>query len=370
MTKDLLAWDQTLFKDENLFELDYLPEHFAHRESQVQSLLFGIKPAMRGARPLNCLCIGQPGTGKTTAVLKVFEEVEKAASKVAPAYVNCQVNSTRYMVFSQIFKKIFGIMPPSSGVSFKKIFSEIARHLAEKERVLVVALDDMNYLFYENEVNDVLYSLLRAHEIHPGARVGVIGIISETGVPHRFDPKVESVFLPEQIDFPPYTKDQIQDILGNRIKLGLYPNVIDEGVLNRIVEYTAQLGDLRVGIDLLKRSGLNAEARASRKITLEDVENSYEKSRLVHLTYILKSLKKDEILLLELIADHNDVNSGDLYERFHKLTSLGYTRFYETLNKLDAVKLIRADFTGRGMRGRSRVVSLRYPAEEIKKRLG
>ena len=367
--KDLLSWDQTLFKNSELFELDHVPEQFLHRDSQMQALMFSIRPALGGGRPLNCLCSGAPGTGKTTAVIKLFEEIEKHTPRIVPVLVNCQMNSTRYAVFSQIFKKLIGYAPPSSGVSFKKIFSEMAKYLAEHEKVLVVGLDDMNYLFYENEVNEVLYSLLRAHETHPGARVGVIAILSETGVPHVLDPKVESVFLPEEIKFPQYSKDEIKDILSNRAKLGFYPEVLDESVLESITERTFTLGDLRVGIDLLKRAGLNAERRASRTIALEDVATAYEKSRLVHLSYIMRSLKEDEKMLISLIAESPHTNSGELYEKFHSKTSLGYTRFYETLNKLNSIKLIDADFTGKGARGRSRVVALRYPLEEIKIRL-
>ncbi|VVB89822.1 ORC1-type DNA replication protein 2 [uncultured archaeon] len=367
--KDLLAWDQTLFKDSELFELDHIPENFLHRDVQLQSLMYGVRPALSGARPLNSLCIGSPGTGKTTAVVKVFEEIEKHTPKVVPVLVNCQVNSTKYAVFSQIFKKLIGYAPPTSGVSFKKVFSEVAKYLAEHEKVLVVALDDMNFLFYENEVNDVLYSLLRAHETHPGARVGVIAILSDTGVPHILDPKVETVFLPEEVRFPQYTREEVMDILSSRARLGFYPGVLDYSVLDRIAEHTFALGDLRVGIDLLKRSGLNAERRASRTISIEDIESAYEKSRLVHLSYMMRSLKEDEKILLGMISEMQQANSGELYEKFHLQTSLGYTRFYELLNKLGALKLIDADFTGKGSRGRSRVVTLRYQADEVKARL-
>jgi cell division control protein 6 len=366
---DLLSWDQTLFKNSELFELDHIPEHFLHRDTQLQSLMYSIRPAFSGSRPLNCLCIGPPGTGKTTAVLKIFEEVEKHTPKIVPVLVNCQMDSTRYAVFSQVFKKLLGYAPPSSGVSFKKIFNEIAKFLIEREKVLVVALDDMNYLFYENEVNEVLYSLLRAHETHPGARIGVVAILSDTGIPHILDPKVESVFLPEEIKFPKYSKNEVRDILSNRAKLGFFPNVLDDNVLDLITDHTFSLGDLRVGIDLLKRAALNAERRAGRTIEITDVETAYEKSRLVHLSYIMRSLKKDEKLLLGMITDSLQVNSGELYEKFHSETQLGYTRFYEMLNKLGSVALIDADFTGKGSRGRSRVVTLRFEPEEVKARL-
>ena len=38
MTKDLLLWDQTIFKEQEYFELDFLPENLLHRESQMRSL--------------------------------------------------------------------------------------------------------------------------------------------------------------------------------------------------------------------------------------------------------------------------------------------------------------------------------------------
>jgi len=109
--------------------------------------------------------------------------------------------------------------------------------------------------------------------------------------------------------------------------------------------------------------------QANKKISLDDVESAYEKSRLVHLSYVIRSLKKDEKILLGLVADMPEVTSGELYEKFHSLTKLGYTRFYETLKKLGGVSLVNADFTGKGSRGRSRVVTLRYSADEVKKKL-
>jgi len=98
-----------------------------------------------------------------------------------------QFNTIR-CIFTDI-QKLIGYAPPASGASFKKIFGDVAKYIVEHEKVLIVALDDINYLFYDTEVNDVLYSLLRAHETHPGARMGVIAILSDTGVPHILDPK-------------------------------------------------------------------------------------------------------------------------------------------------------------------------------------
>jgi len=366
---DMLLWEETIFRDRDIFELDHLPEHFLHRESQMNSLKFCIRPALQGGRPVNALCLGPPGTGKTTALIKLFGEIEAHTSRVVPVHVNCQMDSTRYSVFYQIYKKLFGHAPPSSGISFKRIFERVAEASVEQDKVLVVALDDINYLFHEREIDHVLYSLLRAHETCPKARMGVIGVISELSFSYVLDPRVVSVFQPEEVLFPLYSRSQIRDILGRRAQIGYYPGVMSEQVLEAVVDGAEKAGDLRVGIDLLKRAGLAAEKRASKSISEEDVAASLDSSRLVHLSFALKSLKEDELVVLRLAAESPSMRAGEIYARFQERTGAGYTRFHEILNKLDSIRLINSDFTGAGERGRSRVISLRYDPDEILKRI-
>jgi len=366
----MLLWDETIFKDPDVLELDHFPEYFAHRDNQLQSLMYSLRPAMRGMRPVNCLLSGPPGTGKTTAVLKVFGEMKKYADNVVFVKVNCQMDSTRFAVISRIYKQLVNITPPTSGVAFRKLFEKLMEHLLESGKVLVVALDDINYLFYEKHADEVLYSLLRAHEQYPGVKIGVIAIVSDTGQSHQFDPKVSSVFLPEEIDFPRYDGGELYDIIANRVRHGFFPNVVSDEVLERIVEYVDSTGDLRVGINLLKRAGLNAERRASRTISLEDVARAYEASRLLHLCRRISSLTSDERTLLGLIAKGEEAQTGDLYKSFHEITKLGYTRFYDMVNKLHALRYVDADFSGKGMRGRTRIVTPRYQPGDILKCIG
>lgn len=373
MNKDLLLWDQTIFKDEEYFELDFLPENLLHRDAQMRSLKFSVAPALRGSTPLNAYCRGAPGTGKTSAVLKVFAELESNTQKVVPVYINCQVDSTRYAIFAQVFKKLFGYPPPSSGISFKKLFSQIAKHLVEKKKVLIVALDDFNYLMASKEADEVLYSLLRMHEVQPGAKVGVVTILSDLTLDMARDlsPQVQSVFLPEEILYPQYSYDEVKDILRYRVRYGFMQGVIADDLIDLMTKYTEETGDLRVGINMLKRAGLNAERRASRTISLEDVEKAYEGSRYIHLNYTLKNLKKEEKVLLKCIIESGkeEMMSGELYDCFKGQTELGYTSFYEMVNRLESLKLVSLNNTGKGTRGQSRLVSLRYDPAEVEKRI-
>jgi cell division control protein 6 len=366
----MLSWDETVFRDEHVFEIDYVPETFHHRESQLQSLQYALRPVVRGSRPLNAMVRGPPGTGKTTAVQKLFGELH-TQTDVRTVRVNCQVDSTRYAVFSRLFESIFEYEPPSSGISFKKLFGQITDRLVEEDDVLVVALDDVNYLFYENEASDALYSLLRAHEAHSGARIGVIIISSDLSldIMDELDTRVQSVFRPEEVYFPVYDIDEIVDILRERARRGFHDGVISDAELDRVAELTAESGDLRVGIDLLRRAGLNAEMRASRTVTLEDVEQAYDKSKYVHLSRSLRGLSTSERSLVEVIAEHNGEQAGAVFEAFHADTGLGYTRYSEIINKLDRLGVIKASYADIEGRGRSRSLTLSYDPGAVLDRL-
>ncbi|GAD52190.1 origin of replication recognition protein / Cell division control protein 6 [Halarchaeum acidiphilum MH1-52-1] len=366
----MLSWDESVFRDEHVFEIDYVPEAFRHRESQLQTLQYALRPAVRGNRPLNAMVRGPPGTGKTTAVQKLFGELGSQPG-VRAVRVNCQVDATRYGVFSRVFQSIFDYEPPSSGVSFKKLFGQVADRLVDEEEVLVVALDDVNYLFYENEASDTLYSLLRAHETHPGAKVGVVLVSSDTGldVVEALDGRVQSVFRPEEAYFPVYDREEVADILGERVRIGFRDGALPMAVLDRVAEQTADAGDLRVGIDMLRRAGLHAESRASTTVEVEDVEAVSDRARNLRLARDIEALTDVERELLRTVAERDGERAGDVYDAFAERTDLGYTRYTELVNKLDRLDLIDARYESLDGRGRSRTLTLAHDAETVERRL-
>jgi cell division control protein 6 len=369
MKKNLLMWDESLFRDPEVLEIDYVPEQFEFRDAQMRELAFQIKPGLRGGRPLNTVCKGLPGTGKTTSVKKLFAEIEETTKKLVPVYINCQIDNTKFAIVSQIYKKLAGHLPPSSGTSFKQVFDAVARILKKEEIVLLVALDDANYLLFENEINKVLYTLLRSHETYEGTRIGVIVIISDMDVDlsRALDARVVSVFRPAEIYFPPYGNEEVREIMKARVMQGLFTGVLSDELLALVVEQTLSCGDLRVGIDLLKRATLNAERAARRTIDREDICGAYEISKYLHLAYTIKTLKDEERQILRTLAERssqeNEMNAGEVYKSVKEALSIGYTRFYEIVKKMDAMRLINLQY--REGKGRTRIITLRYDPAKV-----
>ncbi len=367
--KDILLHDETIFKDINAFNPDYVPENYKYRDSQMESLAICIRPALKEGRPVNAVILGSCATGKTTAIKKIFEMVENSSEQVICCYINCQLHITRFGIFSQIYNKIFGHYPPETGVPFSRIYQKIMQYLQSEKKALIIALDDVNYLFHSKNANKIFYDVLRAYEEFPGVRTGIFAVLSDIEFRHTLDKNVNSVFIPQEIVFSPYTRNQMFDILKERVKIGFYPNVISDEILEQITDYASENGDLRIGIDLLRISGNRAEAEASRNVKVKHLGEALKSSGPLNLINILKSLSKPEYELLEMIsnADEEFLRAGELYEVFKKKNKSSYSSFNRILEKLEFLRLIDTKFTGKGIRGNSRLIILRFSQKEINK---
>ena len=363
--EDILMHDESLFQNINAFDPDYFPPNFNYRDTQMEALAMSIRPAMRGGQPSNATVLGSPATGKTTSIKKVFEFVEKSTEKVVCIYINCQLHTTRFGIFSQIHKKLFGHIPPETGVPFSRIYDKIMKDLQKDGKALVVALDDINYLIQSKNADKVLYDLLRAYEEYPGVRTSIFAILSDLEFKYSFDKNVNTVFIPQEIVFPLYTYNEIEGILKDRVKAGFFPNVLGDDILEQIAMYTLESGDLRIGINLLRSCGNIAEADASREITQEHFDEAVASLVSVNVSDSLKNLNDVERTVLKLIADNEGMcSAGQLSKICKEDHGFSYASFNRDIEKLEFVRLIDTKYTGKGVRGNTREIILRFNPDD------
>ncbi len=369
---DILLSDETIFQDITVFNSDYLPENFKLRQPQMEEMALSIRPALLGGKPINNLILGPPATGKTTAIKKLFDMAEyDCEDDIICVYINCQLHSTKFDIFSQIYKKIFHHAPPETGVPFARIYNSIMNELLDSNKALIVALDDINHLFSGNIISKVVYDILRAHESFDGVRTGIFAVLSDVEFKYVLDKNVGSIFNANEILFNPYTYDEIYRILKERARIGFFPTVISDELIEKITDYTYDCGDLRLGIDLLRVSGNNAEVKASRTITEEDVDKAFESSESISLKYILDTLNENEQNLLRFITriTQKNITSGELYKQYNRENKLSYATYNRLINKLEFLRLIDTTYTGSGQKGNSRYVSLRFDPKQVRDNL-
>jgi len=364
--EDILMHDESLFKNINAFDPEYVPPNYNYRDTQMEAMAISIRPAMSGGQPSNAVILGSPATGKTTAVKKVFELVRKNTENVKCVYINCQLHTTRFGVISQIHKQLFGFEPPKTGVPFAKVYDKIMGELQKQNNSLILALDDVNYLFSSNNANKIFYDILRAYEEYSGVKTAIFAILSDLEFKYAFDKNVNSVFIPQEITFQPYSYSELEDILRDRVNAGFYPNVLNDDILEQITAYTFDNGDLRTGITLLKNCGNIAEADASREITQKHFDNAVDSLVSVNISRLLESLTPEEECLINLIAVSRDnITSGELGKAFKEQYNISYAKFNRILDKLEFLRLIDAKYTGSGSVGNSREIILRFNPDDF-----
>ena len=365
---DILLDEETLFKSEEVFTPSYVPEDYIHRDDQLKELSLSLKPGLRGVNTVNTLLHGPPGTGKTTAVKHLFSEVNKISSKLVTVYVNCDDYNTRFGIFSRIHEAVYGHSPPDTGKPLNSVKEKIFKKLTKDNKSLVIALDEIDQLFLNKTIDKLLLDLLKAYTTYGYDKVGIIGMLIDDSVMLDLEPKISSIFNPVKIYFPSYSREEVEDILGTRIKYGFYDGVFSPKVFDYVVERTVEAGDLRVGIDLLRQSALLAERDASRKITLEHAELAFEReSKSVVVKRAVSALDDLEKTLLKMIAKDNGIVSGVLTEKLKDETGTGIKKYNQLISKLEHIGLIESIAVSG--RGQSRTLNLKHSPSEILKNL-
>ncbi|MCE5337957.1 MAG: hypothetical protein LLF90_04635 [Methanomicrobiaceae archaeon] len=51
--RETLRYDQTLFRDREVFEFTYMPDELHHRDAQIRELALLARPALRSGSPRN-----------------------------------------------------------------------------------------------------------------------------------------------------------------------------------------------------------------------------------------------------------------------------------------------------------------------------
>ncbi|WAI00550.1 Cdc6/Cdc18 family protein [Methanogenium organophilum] len=136
----------------------------------------------------------------------------------------------------------------------------------------------------------------------------------------------------------------------------------DEDFKDRIRDLEG--GDLRVGIDILKNSDLNAERGARTEVIEKDVTTAFETVRGAHLTLLIEGLKPGPERLLSHIIQMKQgsptasLTSHILYESFKEKRDISYTAFRNWLRRLSDLRLI--DIHQRAAIGNAHEIELRF----------
>ncbi|MDR1018627.1 MAG: hypothetical protein LBM02_08010 [Lachnospiraceae bacterium] len=214
----------------------------------------------------NMFLNGGVATGKTSTMKLFFQMIEKEFYNVKCIHVNCYRYDTEYKIYAKIYQILLG-RENINGLQLSYMKDKILEYLVENRIVLIVGLDDYEFIHSRKLLNDIFYGFLRSDEFSK-AEISIISASSDRKSPTLRD-NVNTTYQPTNVYFPPYTQPQIYNILKQRCDEGFYQGVIGDDLIEKIADYTYDRGDLRYGIKLLMKIGNKAERDNSTEILEE-----------------------------------------------------------------------------------------------------
>jgi cell division control protein 6 len=344
--KDSLRGDQSLFINELALDYDFLPKLLPYRESQQHYLASCIKPLLAGRNGRNVFIHGVSGIGKTAAIRFVLRDLEEETDDVHAFYVNCWQKNTSFKIMIDICEQAGYRLTHNKKT--EELF-EVIKGIVNKGSA-VFCFDEIDKV----EDLDFLYSVLE----HIFKKT-IILVTNHKEWLDELDTRIRSRLIPEIVEFRAYDAAETKGILRMRAEYAFVPNVWTEDAFNLACDKVSSIGDIRSGLFLLRQSGLCAEEKSSKRISLEHVSTAVE--RLGDFTTKRTedlALEEDSTLIMELIKEEPKQKIGDIFRKYtNRGGSAVYKTFQRRIRKLADSNLITIEKITGGAEGTTSIIS-------------
>ena len=362
--------DTTVFKDEFPLRENYQPDKLQERDEELQEYKRALQPVINDSPPKNILLYGKTGVGKTVATNYLLNHLEQDAREYG---VNlfvikqpCNNLSSSYQVAINLVNQLRG---PESQVSTtgypqQDVFNMLYRELEQLGGVVLIVLDEIDNIGNDD---DLLYELPRAEANGYLENVwpGIIGISNDFTFRDNLSPKVKDTLCEEEIHFPPYDANELQNILEDRAQKAFHDGVLTDEVIPLCSAFAAQdSGSARQGLRLVYKSGEFARDTESPKVTEDHVRRAQTELEQGQLEEGMRDLTTQGHLVLSTIC-HLEVNHETpaktklIYQRYQRISevvgveSLGERRIRDHLSELALYRILAVNERNDGIHGGS-----------------
>ena len=344
--KNVLSDGESLFKNDDALDLEWVPKVIPFRESQQSRIADCIKPLLAGRNGKNLFVYGDPGIGKTAATRWVLRDLEENTDEVAALYVNCWQKNSSYKVLIDICHQLGYKFTQNKNTD--EIFAVIRNMLNKKAAVFV--FDEVDKI----EDFDFLYSIM--NDIY---KKSIVLITNYKDWLTGIEARVRSRLMPEMLEFPKYNATEIEGILRQRVEYAFVSGVWPDNLISLIAKKAEEFGDIRAGIFMLRESGLAAENDSSKKIEEKHVTSTFSK---VNEQTIQKStdLEEDSQLILDVIKQNSPRKIGELFNLYKEQGGgQTYKTFQRKIMKLEKSKFITTNKIVGGTEGTTTIITYR-----------
>ncbi len=379
-----------MFKDEAKLDINYVPSRLPHREKEHRLLMefFNFTLRFPDRMAQRVIISGDVGTGKTALAQRFGADITSEANKLGVnlryVHVNCREYRGKLFLILQHALAVFQPNFPKRGYSAEEVLSTLMQSLDEENAYIILTLDEFDTLI-ETEGSETVYKLTRLQEMRPDKpqRISLICILRDLKSTERLDASARSTLQRNVISLEKYPKEQLVDILNDRVAMAFELATVPEDVVDLVAELAySESGNARFAIELLWRAGKYADAEDANEVEPECVRKA--------VSSIIPTMRRSEFTSLEL---HEKLFLLGV-ARFFKESQRAYaslseiekayavvceeygeqpnshTQLWKYVQLLSALGILKTEVATAGARGRTTRVSLpSIPAVELEKEL-
>jgi len=379
-----------VFKDEAKLDINYVPRRLPHREKEHRLLMefFNFLLQFPERMAQRVIITGEVGTGKTALAqcfgADITREANKRSVNFRYVHVNCREYRGKLFLIVQHALAVFRPNFPRRGYSSEELLNTLVQVLDEEDAYVILTLDEFD-AFIDQEDSDAVYKLTRLQEMRAGKpqRISFMFILRDLKATARLDSSARSTLQRNVISLERYPKDQLLDILNDRVAMAFEPSTVPEDVVALVAGLAvSESGNARFAIELLWRAGKYADAEDAGEVEPECVRKA--------VSSIVPTVRRSELASLGLHQKMFLLGAARFFKENQKAyASLSeieeayavvceefdeqpnsHTQLWKYVQFLSALGILKAEVSGAGVRGRSTRLSLpAVPAYELEKEL-
>ena len=355
-----------IIKDEDKLDFEFVPDELPHRAKELAKLNEMYSRVLDSRLARHSLITGRSGYGKTVLSKYFFQNLREDGLKkginVELVFVNCKSSHTPARVMNKVMKDL----RMSAGKNQDTMNEALKKWLIKNNSRLCVIIDEAHIPLKDgkNGGDRVIYSLSRINEIVSGPKVSVsVCMVSSKNVLSMLEESTRGMFKKNSIiELKGYSRDDLKDILVQRVQLAFHPGTISSECLDLLADISSGEGEARYGIELLLNAGLIAQQQGAEEVTAEHVRRA-KADILPYVTEeLLEELNSQERLILLSVARSLRKQAYTTFQDIRKtyisdceaaqVKPLGKTRLRSNLQRLVDLGIVEMVKEGNGRTGR------------------